>query len=437
MYNRLGSNQNLATDSGQVEAHTGDLRDFKRRFANAAARIRQASAADQRQFQEKLIRRVADTRNLRLAWNYLASHGGEAAGPDEQTYADFDRDAVWDLLRGIRQKLLAGSYSPGPERPQPISKGPGRGLRTLCIQNIQDRVVQRAIVQILQPLVDPRFDPRSFGSRPKKGHLHALALAQAIARAEDRFLWVAEDVRDAFDNVPLNRLLDPVRTFVPNDDFLGLVRCVIANPTMTGLRQGGSLSPLLLNIYLHHFLDRVWRQRHPGIPLIRVVDDILLLCRDWGEAAVAYRDLQRLLGDAALSLKGNVNSSLFDLETGDAVNWLGFRVTQFQGRFRYGLPDKAFGQLAENLALAHTKPDSPLRAIDAIHGWVDQIGPAFPSSSGGMDQAYSHIHTLAAAEAFDEIPHQAALMERWRKSHRRWQVLVKRTQAQVDATGRS
>ena len=166
----------------------------------------------------------------------------------------------------LSDSLRAGTYRPGPHRIVEIPKGPGRGKRTLRIQDVEDRAVQRAVLQAAQPLLDPAFARSSFGYRPNLGRDHALAEAEAMALGEGRWAWALEDIRDAFEQVPHGRLLDALRRLVPAGDFLELVRVVIGNDAGRGLRQGGSLSPLLLNAYLDHFLDRPWARLRPGHP---------------------------------------------------------------------------------------------------------------------------------------------------------------------------
>jgi leucyl-tRNA synthetase len=94
--------------------------------------------------------------------------------------------------------------------------------------------------------------------------------------------------------VPQRRLLDVLTKHVPGDGMTRLLEAVIVTPQGRGVPQGGCLSPLLLNVYLHHHLDRVWLRRHPGKPLVRVADDLLVLCSSWQEAAGARAALESL-----------------------------------------------------------------------------------------------------------------------------------------------
>src|SRR5262249_2455590 len=132
--------------------------------------------------------RIADERTLRAAWAYLSAHGGQAPGPDNLHYDDLDDSFIWQGCRSLRDEIRAGEYELGDERILWIPKGSGRGKRPLVLQSILERVVQRACVEIVQPLLDPQFDSRSFAFRPgsNRGPLPALALAQRLALAKDR-----------------------------------------------------------------------------------------------------------------------------------------------------------------------------------------------------------------------------------------------------------
>jgi RNA-directed DNA polymerase len=98
----------------------------------------------------------------------------------------------------VTHALRAATYHSGPERISWINKASGVGQRPIVLLNIEDRVVQRAIVLILQPLLDPLFDSRSLGYMPNLGHLHALAMAEQLTVTQRRRIWVTEDIEDAF-----------------------------------------------------------------------------------------------------------------------------------------------------------------------------------------------------------------------------------------------
>jgi CRISPR-associated protein Cas1 len=300
-----------------VAAHEGSPADFLRRHELEATAATRRDGKAKEQFLATLLQRPAGPRNLRQAWDYLAIHGGQAPGPDGLRYDDLDDGEVWALLRCLERAILDDTYRPGPDRELEIPKVGKTGTRALRLSSVVDRVVQRAIVQTVQPYLDPQFDDCSFGYRPGRDRQHALARAEQLATSSGGWVWLTEDLRDAFDHVPQQRLLDVVRLRLGNNGIVRLIETVVLTGKGQGLRQGGCLSPLLLNLYLDHLLDRKWRRRHPDLSLLRVADDLLVLTRTGEEARQAWTDLKTLLRPTGLAPKGTPSSAVRDLSGGD------------------------------------------------------------------------------------------------------------------------
>ena len=401
-----------------VESHQGTPADFLRRHERDATAAVHGDAATRSTFLATLLSRTADTRNLRGAWDYLASKGGQAPGPDGLHYEDLDDREIWTLLRTLRKTILATTYHPGRDRRVLIPKASGQGTRTLLLQSIVDRLVQRAMVQTVQPYLDPTFDEQSYGYRPGRERQYALARAERLAMSANTWVWITEDLKDAFNQVPQRRLLDVVRHRLPNEGIVRLIEHVVLTDTGRGLRQGGCLSPLLLNLYLDHHLDRRWRMRHPDLPLLRVADDLLVLTRNPEEAQQAWTDLRDMLLPAGMPLKGTPTTVIRNLSTGEHANWLGFRITLGSDNLEVRLTDRSWNSLRHHLDLTHTGSDSPLRAVMAMTGWVDQLGPCYP----WMDRptAYARLESMAQELAFDEVPTREELEYRWKGAYGRW-----------------
>jgi hypothetical protein len=424
---RGGPKQPAGARARQVpaDAHEGTSLDFLRRHERETVEANRGSRAERNAFAQDLLPRVADSRTLRLAIDHLASEGGSAPGPNGLRLDELDGTARWELARLLGTAIRTGNYRPGPVRTVQIAKGSGRGFRTLSIANAEDRVVERALLLIVQPVLDPRFAPTSFGYRPKRGREDALAMAEALARASGLWAWVAEDIRDAFDHVPLGRLLDVVRRQLPAADIQALIATVIENPTGRGLRQGGNLSPLLLNLYLDHVLDRPWIKRYGATPLLRVADDLLVLAPDPGQARQARQALEERLRPAGLPLKGTPQTTIHDLASGERGIWLGFTLSVEDQRLVVRLAERSWERLAEHLALAHTKPQSPIRAYETIVGWVGQLGPC--ALERDFDEVYARIDDLARTYDFEEVPTREDTYACWRQAQVRWE----RTQQDV------
>jgi RNA-directed DNA polymerase len=420
-----------------VGYHQGSTAAFWERYTEEVSQVRRDGVRGLKRVAPDLLNLLADARTLRRAWDFLTVRGGAAPGPNGLRYRDLTSADAWDLCRCLARAIRTGSYRPGPERTIWIAKTSGNGRRPLALQNIEDRVVQRALVDIVQPLLDPLFSDRSFGYRPRFGHWQALALAERLTLTQRRPVWVCEDIRDAFQHVPVSRLLQVVRKLLPAADLLDLLGRVVPGPERPGLRQGGPLSPLLLNVYLHHFLDRPWCHAHPELPLLRLADDLLILCRTRPEARQAYAALQQLLEPAGLSLKGTGATSIHGLEPGDEVDWLGFRIRRRNNNrgLSVGIAKRAWRRLDSLLALAHTKPDAPLRATSTIKQWLDQRGPCYACSN--RVAVCQRILTLARELAFEEVPSPDELRQRWQRAAARWGKLRKAARAKEQAAQRS
>jgi hypothetical protein len=414
-----------------VSRHQGDRYAFRARHHHHCKWAWRLGIAGLKEVAPSLFRRMSDERNLRLAWDHLAERGGPAPGPDGLRYSDLDERDVWKMCRWLRDMIREGEYEPGREHVRWISKGPGRGQRPIVLQSILDRVVQRAVVEVVQPLLDPLFTDHSLGYRPNKGRLHALALAERYVIEEYRSVWVIADIKDAFLHVPLPRLLQVVQRYLPATDIVSFIGHTVGSAKTPGLRQGGALSPLLLNLYLHHFLDRPWRKEQPHVPLIRVADDILLLCRTVHEAQDGHAALAALLRPAGMPLKGNDEATIHTLSEDDPADWLGFQITKAKQALHVGIGDRAWDRLVDALAVASKRPDAADRVDRIIRGWVSQMGPCY--SSLEREQACDRLSTTAHEQVRDGAREPASYQKWWQIAHARWCRLRNEYLSDVDA----
>jgi hypothetical protein len=404
--------------------HVGSQQDFVRRCQRELRSAGSGGPAAVKAVAPMLLGWIADTRNLRQAFDFLAKEGGRAPGPNGLRYDDLNGKEVWSLLRALRRQILEGNYEHGPVRQIDIPKSSGQGKRTLTLADIEDRVVARAASQLLDPLLSPRFDRHSFC---RSGHSHAEALAVADCFfAEGRSLWIADDLRGAFDHVPLKRLHDIIRRRIPADGVNNLICRLTARHGDKGLYQGSSLSPLLMNLYLDHFLDRPWRRAHPNTPLLRYMDDLLVLGTPNDDAGSLYDDLARWVGNAGLKLKGSAERSILDLEHGAEVSWLGCRLSGDSGKLQIRLaidgdPGSLESTLHQRLPLLHHEPDAAQLAWQTIRGLLDQAGPCY----GDTDRraAYQAVTRIGREYAFEEMPTQREFMRWWNASYARWRRL--------------
>jgi RNA-directed DNA polymerase len=278
----------------------------------------------------QMLEAIADPANLALAWAKVRANTG-AAGIDGQSVAAFDADAEHQLESLRRRLLSAERYVPPPVRRVEIPKPDGR-MRPLGIPTVADRVVQQATRQVIEPRFEAEFLPCSFGYRPGRSAQRAVWWVREAIRRGDR--WVAEfDIVGFFDHLSHARLLRQVAKKVDDPEVIGLVRRWLRAgvltaegvvPTVAGTPQGGVISPLLANIYLHRLDVEV---RAAGFRLIRYADDLVILAdRRW--KVEAADDLVRsILSDIGLEVS-EAKSGIVRVR--DGFEFLGFT---FHGRF--------------------------------------------------------------------------------------------------------
>jgi group II intron reverse transcriptase/maturase len=398
--------------------HRGPAAAFLRRHEREAAEATR-DRQKKRDLVPLLLRRVADPCNLVVAWRHVCA-SGKAPGIDRIHSADLAPHELWGLLRALRSAIRHGRYKPMQDHIKLIPKTSGRGMRPLAIPTVIDRTVQRAVVQIIQPLLDPLFDDRSFGYRPHRNRHKALIELFRHVQAAGRWVWVTDDIKNAFTKVPLERMLQVMSHHLRAKGLMKLIERISQTTSGKGIRQGGSLSPLLLNLYLDHFLDRVWRKQFPHVPLLRYADDPIILCHTVKEAQDAYRALKEILQAAGMPLKGSASSAINDVREGGstAVTWLGFKLTKEGDKLRIGISQKTWDKLVENLAKCHTKPNSAQRAAEAVFAWIAQQAPALDPAN--TQEICTRIMEAARTQALEELLSPMGLQERCAKAYDRW-----------------
>lgn len=275
---------------------------------------------------------------LHEAWKLVKKNGG-AAGYDGVTIQAIEEsdNGVGGFLTGIQEALKSKTYHPSPIKRVYIPKSDGK-LRPLGIPTVKDRVVQTALLLIIEPIFEQDFLDCSYGFRPARSAHQAIdAIKEAISKGS---LEVYDaDLKGYFDSIPHDKLMKAVETRIVDQQVLKLIRKWLQAPIWEpgkpmnrndkGTPQGGIISPLLANIYLHWFDKLFHGSKGPGswakAKLVRYADDFVIMARYMTDRVVSWVEDQ-LEGRFSLEINRD-KTKVVDLKNSkNLLNFLGFSL---------------------------------------------------------------------------------------------------------------
>lgn len=241
------------------------------------------------------------------AYKVVKANAG-SAGVDQQSLSDFEKN-LKDNLYKLWNRMSSGCYFPTPVKAVPIPKKSG-GERILGVPTVGDRICQMVVKLIFESKVEPYFLPDSYGYRPNKSALDAIGVTRQRCWKYD---WVLEfDIRGLFDNIPHELLMKAVSKHTSEKWMVLYIERWLRAPMQRedgtviprdcGTPQGGVISPILSNLFLHYVFDKWMDRTHPETPWCRYADDGLAHCKSENQAQKLLSELTERFKQCGLEL---------------------------------------------------------------------------------------------------------------------------------------
>jgi group II intron reverse transcriptase/maturase len=296
------------------------------------------------------------------------------AGIDDESIALFEQNLSKNLYK-LWNRMSSGSYFPPPVRQVEIPKAKG-GFRKLGIPTVSDRIAQTVVKLVIEPILDPIFHPDSYGYRPGRSAKQAVAVTRKRCWQYD---WVVEfDIKAAFDQIDHRLLMKAVRTHIKEAWVVLYIERWLNAPfeTADGLRlprdrgtpQGGVVSPILMNLFMHYTFDRWMQSTFPHCPFARYADDGVVHCRTQKQANTVMREIAERLEACGLTMHPEKSKVVYckDSNRPDAYPHVQFTFLGFAFQ-----PRKALGRQGQVFTsfLPGASGDALKRMRQTVRGW--------------------------------------------------------------------
>jgi RNA-directed DNA polymerase len=343
-----------------------------------------------------------------VAWEKVKDNKG-CYGIDEESIKDFNKD-LKDNLYKIWNRMSSGTYFPPAVKAVEIPKSETQ-MRLLGIPTVSDRVAQAVAKLYLEPIVDPKFHEDSYGYRPGKSALEAVGLARRRCWRHD---WVIDlDIKGFFDNLDHDLVMKAVR-FHTDEKWIHLyVERWLKAPLQQkdrqlvkrdkGTPQGGVISPLLANIFMHHAFDEWMRINFPSVKFERFADDVLLHCHSLDQAKKVLESIKARLKECGLEVNPEKTKIVYCKDgkrrldySNNSFDFLGYTFRPRKARNRYGkiflnftpaVSNKAKSEIMEKVKSWKLHRKTNLSVIEiakkinpVTRGWINFYGEYYKSA---------------------------------------------------------
>ncbi len=375
------------------------------------------------------------------AWKRVkANHG--AAGVDEESISDFEKDLKNNLYK-IWNRMSSGCYFPPAVRTVGIPKKQG-GERELGIPTVSDRVAQMVAKMYLEPILEPNFHQDSYGYRPGKSAIQAVEVTRRRCWKYD---WVLEfDIKGLFDNIDQDLLMRAVRKHTDCKWVLLYIERWLKAPFQgeegimvertKGTPQGGVISPLLANLFLHYVFDKWMERNYLQVPFCRYADDGVVHCRTEAEAGMMKEVLESRFKECNLELHSKKTRIIYckdDNRRGEhpdtKFDFLGFTFRARESKNRWGqsfinfIPavsneaGKEMRQEARRWKL-HLWSDKSLEDLSRrfspiVRGWINYYGSFYKSALYPTLRHLNRILVRWAMRKFKRLRHHLTNAVYW------------------------
>jgi group II intron reverse transcriptase/maturase len=334
-----------------------------------------------------------------------------AAGVDGESIEQFEADLKGNLYK-LWNRMSSGCYFPPPVRMVEIDKPGGRGVRILGVPTVADRIAQTVVAMVLEPLVEPVFHPDSYGYRPRRSALDAVAACRERCWKTD---WVIDlDIRGFFDNLDHDLVLKAVAHHTDQRWVLLYVERWLKAPLQRpdgsllarerGSPQGSAVSPVLSNLFMHYAFDAWMAREYPGVQFERYCDDVVVHCRNEAQAHQMRDAIAGRLADCGgLQLHPQKTRIVYCRDrnrrgsaehTSFTFLGYGFRVRKLRtkrGDFFFGFSPAVSDEAAKQIRVQirrwrlHLRSETTLEQLareinSVVRGWINYFGRFHPSA---------------------------------------------------------
>lgn len=365
-----------------------------------------------------------------------------AAGIDDVSIEGFEEDLKGNLYK-LWNRMSSGSYFPPPVKAVAISKKTG-GVRILGVPTVADRIAQMVVKAYFEPMVEPYFHPDSYGYRPGKSALDAVAVTRKRCW---RYNWLVEfDIKGLFDAIDHDLLLRAVRTHTDCKWVILYIERWLKAPFQmedgtleersSGTPQGGVISPVLSNLFLHYVFDKWMERNHARNPWARYADDGIAHCHTEVEAKVLLEQLHRRFAQCGLELHPDKTRIVYcqdDDRRGEysemKFDFLGYtfrprrsknRFGKFFINFTPGVSNKAKTAMRRTIRgwHLHLKPDKTLEDLSrmfnpVVQGWINYYGRFYKSELVHVLRHLNRALVHWARRKFKRLHHHRRRAEHW------------------------